>query len=501
MREPKIDRVIFGLVVSLVIVTCIPLGLMPERAGSFVSSLYDSVSHDFGVLYQWAGIGAILFSIWLAFGPYGHIKLGGEGERPDFSTFSWAGMLFCAGTGASLMVLAGVEWITYYEHPPLGAEPRSMEAIQWATAYGPFHWGITAWCIYAVATIAIAYPFYVQRVPHLCASTGCHALLGPAGNRSLIGRAIDLLAMIAILGGAGTSIGVVAPTVATAVASLSGIETSTALEMGVTAFCVGIFALSVYLGLEKGIKRLSDFNVVIALSMLAYILAVGPTLFIAKVSTDTLGFMVEQFVRMMTWTDPVADTGFVEAWSIFYWAWWFAFAPVIGIFVSRISRGRTIRQVVVNMVFFGSFGCWIFYFVMGNYALFLQIEGILPLTRILADQGMDAATTAILLSLPFGKAALFAFAVICVVSVATTYDSASYTLAAAATVELEANTNPSRWHRLFWALFVGVLPLFLLWVGGLQIIRISALIASFPVLFMGIAMAVSLVKSLRSSKV
>ena len=501
MREPKIDRVIFGSVVFIVIATCIPLGLIPERAGIFVSDLYDSIAHDFGVLYQWAGIGAILFSIWLAFGPYGHIKLGGEGQRPDFSTFSWAGMLFCAGTGASLMVLAGVEWITYYENPPFGAEPRSMEAIQWATAYGPFHWGITAWCIYAVATIAIAYPFYVQRVPHLCASTGCHALLGPAGNRSLMGRAIDLLAMVAILGGAGTSIGVVAPTMASAVASLAGIETSTALEMGIIAFCVGLFALSVYLGLEKGIKRLSDFNVVIALSLLAYILAVGPTLFILKVSTDTAGFMVENFVRMMTWTDPVANTGFVEAWSIFYWAWWVAFAPIIGIFVSRISRGRTIRQVVVNMVVFGSLGCWIFYFVMGNYALFLQIEGIVPLTQILAEQKMEAATTAILLSLPFGKVALFLFAVICIVSIATTYDSASYTLAAAATVELEANTNPSRWHRLFWALTIGVLPLFLLVVGGLQVIRISSLIASFPVLFMGFAMAVSLVKSLRQSRV
>ncbi len=294
MREPKIDRVIFGSVVFIVIATCIPLGLMPERAGTFVSDLYDTISHNFGVLYQWAGIGTILFAIWLAFGPYGQLKLGGEGERPDFSTFSWAGMLFCAGTGASLLVLAGVEWIHYYENPPFSAQPRSTEAIQWATAYGPFHWGVTAWCIYAVATIAIAYPFYVQRVPHLCASTGCHALLGPAGNQSLMGRAIDLVAMVAILGGTGTSLGVVAPTVASAVASLFGVQTSTTLEMGVIAFCVGLFGLSVYLGLEKGIKRLSDFNVVIALSLLAYILAVGPTRFIVAVSSDTFGWYPDQ---------------------------------------------------------------------------------------------------------------------------------------------------------------------------------------------------------------
>jgi BCCT family betaine/carnitine transporter len=499
MREPKIDRVIFGSVVFIVIATCIPLGLMSDRAGVFVSDLYDSIAHHFGVLYQWAGIGTVLFSIWLAFGRYGHIKLGGEDERPDFSTFSWAGMLFCAGTGGALLVLAGAEWIHYYEKPPFSAEPRSMEAIQWATAYGPFHWGVTAWCIYAVATIAIAYPFYVQRVPHLCASTGCHALLGPAGNRSLMGRTMDLIAMIALLGGAGTSLAVTLPTIASAAASLAGIETSMGLEVSITVFCVGLFGISVYLGLEKGIKRLSDFNVVLALSLLAYILVAGPTIFIVEISTETVGFMIENYVRMMTWTDPIEDTGFVEAWSIFYWAWWIAFAPVIGIFVSRISRGRTIRQVVVNMVFLGSVGCWIFYFVMGNYALFLEIEGIAPLTSILAEHGMDAATTAMLLSLPFGKVVLFLFAVVCIVSVATTYDSASYTLAATATVELEPNTSPNRGHRLFWALVIGVLPLFLLLVGGLQIIRISSLIVSFPVLLMGIAMAVSLVKSLRQS--
>jgi BCCT family betaine/carnitine transporter len=497
MNEPKVDRVIFGCVLCLVIAICIPLGWMPERAAILISELYDGISHRFGVLYQWAGIAAIAFSAWLAFGPYGDVRLGSEDERAEFSTFSWAGMLFCAGTGASLMVLAGVEWLNYYDNPPFSAEPRSIEAIQWASAYGPFHWGVTAWCIYAVATIAISYPFYVQRVPHLCASTACYSLLGPGGNRSFIGRAIDLIAVAALLGGAGTSIGVVAPTVASAAASLCGIETSMQLEMGVIVFCVGLFATSVYLGLEKGIKRLSDMNVVIALLLLAYILVAGPTLFILKASTDTVGFMAENFVRMMTWTDPIENTGFVEAWSIFYWAWWVAFAPVVGIFVSRISRGRTIREVVVNMVLFGSLGCWIFYFVMGNYAIFLQLEGLAPLAQIFAEHGMDAATTATLLSLPFGKIALFLFAVICMVSVATTYDSASYTVAATATVELGADENPSRWHRLFWAFVTGVLPLFMIVVGGLQIIRISSLIASFPVLFIGVAMAISLVKSLR----
>ncbi len=497
--DPKIDWVMFTVVIGVVAAASIPLGVDPDRAGALVSDLYDGLTHNFGFLYQWCAIGAILFLIWLATSRHGQVRLGGEGERPDFSTFSWAGMLFCAGTGASLLVFGGVEWISYYNAPPFGAEPRSVEAIAWASAYGPFHWGVTAWSLYALATVAIAYPFYVERVPHLCASTSCHALLGPEGHRSVVGRLINLAAMLGLIGGAGTSLGLIAPMIAAVLAELFGIESSFSLEAGVVIFCVGLFAVSVYKGLERGIKRLSDLNVVLVLCFLGYMLLVGPTLFILKTSTDTVGFMVQNFVRMMTWTDAVESTGFVEAWTIFYWAWWIAFAPVIGIFVTRISRGRTIRQVVVSMIFFGTLGCWIFYFIMGNYALYLELEGVLPLSAILAESGMNVATAQIVASLPYGALALAVLAVVSCISVATTYDSASYTLAASVTAELRANQNPGREHRLFWALVIGVLPVFMMFVGGLQVIRLGVLIASFPVLFIGIAMAISLVRSLRQA--
>ena len=497
--DPAIDRVMFTVVIAVVAAACVPLGLMPERAAAFVSDLYDRLTHNFGFLYQWCAIGTMLFLTWLAAGRFGDVRLGGDGERPDFSTFSWAGMLFCAGSGASLLVWGGVEWITYYNAPPYGAEPRSVEAIEWATAYGPFHWGVTAWSLYALATIAIAYPFYVQRVPHLCTSTSWHALLGPQGHRSIVGRLVNLAAMLGLLGGAGTSLGLIAPMIAAVTAELFGIESSLTLEMGIVVFCVGLFGLSVYLGLERGIKRLSDLNVVLVLAFLAYIVLVGPTLFILKTSTDTVGFMVQNFVRMMTWTDAVESTGFVEAWTIFYWAWWIAFAPVVGIFVTRISRGRTIRQVILSMVFFGTLGCWIVYFVMGNYALYLELENMLPLSAILAESGMNVVTARIVASLPHGAIALAVLAVVGSVSVATTYDSASYTLAATVTAELGANQNPTRGHRLFWALVIGVLPIFMMLVGGLQVIRLGVLIGSFPVLFIGIGMAISLVKSLNQS--
>jgi BCCT family betaine/carnitine transporter len=303
-----------------------------------------------------------------------------------------------------------------------------------------------------------------------------------------------------LLGGAGTSLGVIAPTIAASIAQLIGIETSFALQLGVMILCIGLFAISVYLGIEKGIKRLSDLNVYLALAFLAFILAVGPTIFILKTSVNTVGFMAENFIRMMTWTDPIANEGFVESWTIFYWAWWIAFAPPIGIFVTRISRGRTIRQVVLSMLLFGTLGCWVFYFVLGNYSLSLELDKIMSVTGSLTENGMYVTVASIISTLPLSALTLSWFALVSIISVATTYDSASYTLASTATWELKEGDDPARWHRLFWAAVLGLLPIFMMFVGGLEVIRSGVLIASLPLLFVGVAMAVSLRKSLREDE-
>lgn len=498
MKEPKLDRVLFFTSVVVVLAACIPLGMMEERAAPYVSNLYNWIASNMGVFYQCFAIGTMIFLAWLAFGRFGRIRLGGD--KPDFSNFSWAGMLFCAGTGASLLVWSSVEWAFYYDSPPFGAEARSIEAVEWATAYGPFHWGVTAWSFYALPTIAIAYSFYVRNIPHLRASTALHAILGQSGENSMVGRLVDLAAMIALLGGAGTSLGVIAPTIAASIAQLVGIETSFTLEFGVMAVCIGLFAVSVYLGIEKGIKRLSDLNVYLALGFLAFVLIAGPSLFILKTSVNTIGFMAENFIRMMTWTDPVEGQGFVESWTIFYWAWWIAFAPPIGIFVTRISRGRTIRQVILSMLLFGTLGCWLFYFILGNYSLSLELEKVISVTQSLSENGMYITVATVISTLPFGALALAWFVLVSIISVATTYDSASYTLASTATWELKEGIDPARWHRLFWAAVLGMLPIFMMYVGGLDVIRSGVLIASLPLLFVGVAMAVSLRKSLRADE-
>ncbi|WP_339669584.1 BCCT family transporter [Dasania marina] len=496
MQKLRVDRVLFGVAVTLIVTICLPLGLMPEKSNLFISEFYSWISNNLSVFYQLFGIFTIIYLAWLALSRHGHIRLSQTNEKPEFSNFAWGGMLFCAGTGASLLVWAGIEWTGYYIAPPFGIEPRSTQAIEIASAYGPFHWGITAWCFYALPTIAIAYPFYTKGIPYLRASTALHSILGPNAANSVTGRLVDLLAMLALLGGAGSSLGMIAPTIAACVAELLGIETSFTLQLVIMLVCIALFSASVYMGIGKGIKRLSELNVILSLVLLTFILVAGPTLFILKSSLNTVGVMAENFIRMMTWTDPVEKTGFVETWTVFYWAWWIAFAPPIGVFVTRISRGRTIRQVVLSMILFGTLGSWAFYFVIGNYSLSLELNSIMSVTESKVANGMYVTIANIFATLPFSSLVLVVFTLVCIISVATTYDSASYTLASTATKELTAGSSPARWHRLFWAGILGILPILMMYVGGLEIIRSGFLIASFPLLFVGVAMVVALTKSL-----
>jgi BCCT family betaine/carnitine transporter len=497
MEQSRVDWPSFGACVAIIVVGCIPLALSPNTAGPFLQSLYDFIAIEFGIFYLLASVAAISFLIWLASSRFGHVKLGDADSEPEFGQLSWIAMLFCAGVGAGLMYWCATEWAFYYDSPPFGAEPRSTEAAEWASTYGLFHWGFTAWAFYCLPAIAIAYPYYVKKKNVLRFSLSCNWFLR-GREQGPVARLIDFLFMIALIGGAATSLGFSAPMIAVCLAWLFGIPTSFELEVVVMGICVGLFVLSVWLGLKKGIKRLSDINMFLALGLLLFILVVGPTVFLLKTSLNGLGMMSQNFLRMSFWTDPFTGSGFVESWTIFYWAWWIAFAPYVGLFITRISYGRTIRQVITGMLIFGSIGGWIFYMIIGNYALFLQLNDGIDFVNIMNTVSGNAAIVATLETLPLAPLVIGVFALVSIIFAATTYDSASYSLASGATLHLSAGDDPARWHRVFWAFGLAVLPISLMFIGGLKTMQVVLLIVSLPILIVGIVMSVSLVKSLQA---
>lgn len=497
MQQSRIDWPSFGLSAAIVLFSSIPLLLYPEASTAFLEKLYAYIAKEFGVLYLLASVGAIGFLVWLACSRFGALRLGDD-TRPEFSELSWAGMLFCAGVGAGLLYWCGVEWAYYFDAPPFGAEPRSTAAAEWASTYGLFHWGFTAWAFYCLPAIAIAYPYYSRKLDVLRFSVSCHWFL-KGKQHGPLARSIDLLFMIALLGGAASSLGFSTPMIAATIAWLFNTEPGNTLEIAVVFVCIALFAISVWAGLKKGIKRLSDINVGLAFALLAFILLAGPTVFLVKTSLNSIGMLTQNFVRMNFWTDPFTNSGFVESWTIFYWAWWIAFAPYVGLFVTRISRGRSIRRVIAGMLIWGSLGSWLFYMIMGNYGLFLELSGKIDFTGIMGSQSGNAAIVAMLATLPGAAFVIGLFSVIAIIFAATTYDSASYTLASSATLHLKAGDDPARWHRVFWAVALGIMPVALMLLGGnLRPIQVILLVVSLPILFVGIVMSIALQRTLRA---
>ncbi len=493
----KIDWPSFAAAISIILVASIALVSSPETGSEILARLYSQISSQFAFLYLLAGVATLGLLSWLAFSRYGKIRLAAGDEQPEFSNMSWAAMLFCAGVGAGLLAWAPIEWAYYIDAPPFGLEPRSAAALEWAATYGIFHWGPTAWAFYCLPTIAIAYPYYVKKVPYLRLSTGCHYFLAGKEDSSFA-RLIDWLFMIGLLGGAGTSLGFSTPMIAAAISRVTGWEADFGLEFGVVVVSVAMFATSVWLGLKRGIKRLSDINMWLAFILLAYVFIVGPTIFLLNTSVNSIGLIAQNFIRLNTWTDAFTGSGFVESWTIFYWAWWIAYGPFVGLFVTRISCGRTIRQVIFGMLGYGTLGGAMFYMILGNYGLHLETSGTLAVTAIMTADGAPTAIVSILEQLPFSVVIITIFAMIALIFSATTYDSASYILASCATRKLEAQQDPARWHRVFWAVALAVLPLTLMFIGGLKTVQSATLIVSLPLIFVGVLMAVSLVRQLRA---
>ena len=496
--RPLLDRPVFAIGLLCLLGAAVPMILAPETAAEAIDGIYAWIARTLGIFYLWACIGATAFLVYLACSRYGARVLGGD-ATPEYGTFSWMGMLFCAGIGSGLLYWSTAEWASYVDSPAFGIEPGSPAAREWAAAYGIFHWGISAWCLYCLPTVAIAWPYYHYRLPYLRLSGAFVGLFGRNFPERAWGRAVDLLFILALIGGTGTSLGLATPMLGAVAARLFGLDESLALTLTICAVCVGVFAVSVYLGMERGIRRLSDANVALAGVFLVWVLVTGPTLFALELGTASLGLVAQEFLRLNTWADAIRETGFVADWTVFYWAWWIAYGPFMGLFVTKISRGRSLRTVIGGMVGFGTLGCAAFYIVWGNSVMWMDLNAGLGFADLVRGDQTATAIAAAVAALAGQPLPLLLFLVLGLSFVATTYDSASYCIAASATRNVPPGVHPSRAHRVFWAFALAVLPVALVTIGTLSAAKSATLVVSLPLLGLFGLMAVALVRSLRES--
>ncbi|AJR06568.1 BCCT family transporter [Photobacterium gaetbulicola] len=494
-----IDKPTFFGALGMLISVVVPLLLFPAQGAEWIAIAKTFMTDKLGFLYLALGVGAFFFMIYIVFSDIGQIKLGDPDEQPEFTTASWAAMLFCGGIGASILYWGTIEWAYYYQAPPFQLEPGSEEAVRWAATYGLFHWGPIAWSIYLVPALPIAYFFYVRKQPVLKVSAALMPVIGEARSYGWLGKVIDVLFIFGLLGGGATTLGLAAPLITEGANYLFGVPKDTVTQIIVLMLCTAIFAYSAYAGMEKGIKLLSNINFWGALGLLAFILVAGPTIFMLETGLDSLGRMLSNFFVMATWAEPFGgygtfeNTHFPQDWTIFYWAWWLVFAPSMGLFVARISRGRTIKQMVTGSIFFGSMGCFLFFMILGNYGLSLQLSGALDVVGILNSEGATKAIFSILEQLPFSTLVIAAFTLLCLIFTATTFDSISYILASV--VQNNVTEDPMRWNRLFWAFALSFMPSVLLFMGGLSTLQTAAIVGGLPLLVIAVMLMMSAVKA------
>ena len=493
------------MTVVLTLSILIPMFIAPMATNKFLNQGYEIVASNLGIVYLVMGLLTLLFLLILAMSRYGNIKLGKEDEKPEYGNFGWSSMLFCCGIGASLVLYGTTEWVDYYLKPPFGAEPKSSEAMAWASTYGMFHWGIIGWAIYCFPGVAIGYSYYVRNSGSLKTSTGCEAILGNQRNGNLA-RVIDLIYMIALVGVLGAGLGLTSPVVSATITEFFSIEQNLTITVSCLLVCMLIYSISLYFGVEEGIQRLSKLCAYMAFFVLLYILIFGPTLFLIKSSYESLVFMVKNFFTMSFGPPPIGKSEFSKAWTIFMWAWFFGLGPFVGIFIARISRGRTIRSMILGALGFGTMGTSLFFMIMGNNAMYLEINGIMPIIDIWSNESPALMVSKSISGMAMGKWILPFVGVFCLVFMATTFDSGAYTLASSATKKMKAGEDPEIWNRIFWAFFIALLPLALLigaadspdlkGIDKLKPFQTIVLLISPPLLLVYIMMGVGLIKSI-----
>jgi len=498
-NESQIDWFIFIGGTGLLLAAVLPIVIAPEWSFGIINVSFQFITNEFGVYYVFAACSVFVFLLWLSFSRFGGTVLGPAGVEADHSKFSWAAMLFCTGIGGSLIYWGAAEWAFYIGDPPYGVAANSDEAILWASTYGMFHWGPVAWALYCLPTIAFCYSYHVRGIPVLRLSAACSAVL-QGQTEKWPGRVVDLFFIVGLLGTAATGLALGTSVVAACIMQLTGWPDNLAMKLTILTVATSLIAYSVYRGLDKGIKVLSIINATLVLLFLAFVLVVGPTKFILEMGVTSIGHMFQNVVKMSTWTDPLQKAQFVETWTIFYWAWWIALGPFVGMFVAKISRGRTVREVIAGMLVYGSAGCALFFIVLGNYALDLELSGAYPVAEQALGESPSRAIAGIIELLPLGKFWLAFIAVVGIIFTATPYDSASYTLAAGATRYLKADEHPLRYHRVYWAIALGTLPAVLLFLGGLTALQTASVVASVPLLLIYILLTWSIVRTLKATE-
>ncbi|SDL98083.1 glycine betaine transporter [Oryzisolibacter propanilivorax] len=465
---------VFRISISIVAALVLLAGLAPGPFNDFMQAALVTVVRGAGWMYLLVVFFALLFLLYLAFGRFGNLRIGGEDAEPEFSQLSWLSMLFAAGMGIGLVFWGAAEPVSHFLNPPEGLEPESAAAARAAMRYAFFHWGLHPWAIYALIGLAMAW-FQFNRGGRGLVSDMLEPVIG-RHNRGPLGHAVNIAAVVATAIGVATTLGFGTIQIAAGLERVFGLPSSKLTQLVIIAVAFVMYMLSSTSGVERGIKWLSNTNLLLAGVLMLAVLVLGPTGFILDTFTTTLGAYINQLVTMSLRLSPFSESTWVRDWTVFYWAWWIAWSPFVGAFIARVSRGRTVREFVVGVVLAPSLLGFVWFSVFGGAALQAQIFGHVELLQALAN-GYETVLFALFDSLPGSSLLALVALLLLTIFFVTSADSAVLVLASMSTDEAG---DPPLARRLAWGVAVALIAAVLLLAGGLDALQALITIAALP---------------------
>ncbi|MFC4556963.1 BCCT family transporter [Virgibacillus kekensis] len=493
----KVTRVFY--ISSIVAILFVLWGLIPAdvwpnaNLDTVTTAIQGYIVEKFGWFYLISATGFLGFAIYLIFSKYGNIKLGKPGEKPEYSYLTWFAMLFSAGMGIGLVFWGAAEPLSHYHTPPFG-EPGSEEAAKTAVRYSFFHWGLHPWAIYATIALALAYFKFRRQAPGLVSSI-LKPLFGPK-IRGGWGTLVDFIVVFATIFGVATSLGFGAIQIAGGFSYVFGFDPTFTLQFVIILIVTVLYMLSAMTGLNKGIKYLSNTNIVLAIALMLFLLFTGPTTYIMNLFTTTFGSYIQNFPGMSFRMTPFnTEDSWIQDWTIFYWAWWIAWAPFVGTFIARVSKGRTIREFVLGVLLVPTIFGALWFSVFGGSALNLEHFQDAGLQQLISEYGgTEVALFAVLEQFPLGTVMSIIAILLISTFFITSADSATFVLGMQTT---GGSLYPPNIVKFIWGILQSGAAAVLLWQGGLGALQTASIIAAFPFTIIMILVVISLVKAFK----
>ncbi len=463
----------------------------PSHLAEVTGAAQKSLLNSFGWFYVLSASTFLLAAFSLIFSRYGNIPLGPDGAKPEFPLLTWFAMLFCAGMGIGLVFWGVAEPNSHLHNPPTG-QPNTPEAARMAIRYSFFHWGLHPWGIYTIVALVLAYFQFRKGIPGLI-SLSCKPIIGKHAD-GMLGAAIDTIAVFATVFGVATSLGFGAVQISGGLSYLFGIPNTLVTQLTLIGIVTVLYMLSAQTGLQRGIRYLSNLNMILASTLLCFLLFLGPTKFIMEIFSSGLGNYLQNLPTMSLNLAPLTDSTWIHDWTLFYWAWWIAWAPFVGTFIARISKGRTVREFILGTLLVPTLFCAFWFSVFGGTTISLELFNHVPIGETIDKNGIEVALFTVLEQFPFGTfMSMIAIFLISTFFI-TSADSATFVLG---TLTTHGSLNPPNHIKFTWGVIQSVSAAVLLWSGGLEALQTGSIIAAFPFAFIIVLMILSLLKSFK----